>query len=424
MTLGLPVPTWRGWGLLLPVIPLSLLGVITIQAVSGLDHTGGLTADVKKQIVYILVSLGVMAVAIRIGYYRLGRWSYPLFILCLVLLVLLAFGRWLPEWLTPEIRRSRRWIRIGPLIRIQPSELMKIAYILALAWYLRFRSNYRTFRGLVAPFTLTLIPMGLILSQPDLGTVLLFLPILFVMLYAAGAKGKHLAVIIMMGIFCLPLFWLKIESYQRLRLAGVVLQNDGLREYLRKPPKYLKNRPTRWDCFRPSDTDVADWQSELDEWTVRKGFQLMRSKAAVGSGGLTGRGWVKNIFVKYELLPEMHNDFIFAVISCQWGFLGVLIVILCYVAIVTIGFDLATMTNDPFGRLVAVGLSTLIGVQALINLCMTVGLGPITGVTLPFVSQGGSSMLSSLLSIGLLISVARRRPIIIANHPFEFDGEA
>jgi cell division protein FtsW (lipid II flippase) len=124
------------------------------------------------------------------------------------------------------------------------------------------------------------------------------------------------------------------------------------------------------------------------------------------------------------LLPERHNDFIFAMIAHQWGFLGSLALLACYGVMVVIGMDVATTTKDPFGRLVAVGFATLIAVQALTNLCMTVGLGPITGVTLPFVSAGGSSLIASFLCIGLLISVAQHRPLSMGRLPFEFDEEA
>jgi rod shape determining protein RodA len=186
----------------------------------------------------------------------------------------------------------------------------------------------------------------------------------------------------------------------------------------------VKDRPTRWDCFRPANEKPENWQGELDEWEVQNGFQVVRSKGAVGSGGVTGQGWGNGVFVKDDLLPEKENDFIFAMIAHQWGFVGGLFVILCYMLIVVIGFDVSTETHDPFGRLVAVGLATLIGVQSLIHFCMTVGLGPITGITLPFVSAGGSSMLSSFVAIGLLISVIRHRPILIAKRPFEYDEEA
>jgi len=426
MSLGIPLLNKHGWGLLVPILVLCLFGVLTIQVVSSSASPNTLAGAAKNQLIYIAVSFAMMMLAVFVGYQRVGRLSYLLFVLCLVLLMVLLLGRWLPESFIPVVRGSRRWIRLHPsLPQMQPSELMKIAYVLALAWYLRFRKNYRTLRGLIPPFVLSLIPMAMILKQPDLGTVLLFLPVLFAMLYAAGAKGKHLVTIILLGVLCAPLFWLKIKDYQRLRLAGVFLQNQAVRDYLSEPPRFLKSHPTRWDCFRPKGVQESNWRLELDEWHLRSGYQLSRSKTAIGLGGVRGQGWGKGLFVRLGyLLDESNNDFIFSMIAHQWGLMGSLIIVLCYVVIVMIGYDVAASTYDPFGRLVAVGLATMIGVQSLTNLCMTVGLGPITGVTLPFVSEGGSSMLASFVTIGLLISVARHRPMLIGHRPFEFNEEA
>jgi rod shape determining protein RodA len=165
------------------------------------------------------------------------------------------------------------------------------------------------------------------------------------------------------------------------------------------------------------------------EWDANKGYQLSRAKAAIGSGGWTGEGLGRGPFVRsdprisYIVLPENHNDFIFSMIANQWGLAGALMVVICYLAISIIGCDIATLTNDPFGRLLAVGLATMIGFQAFTNLFVNLGLGPVTGITLPFVSAGGSSMIASLLMIGLLLSVAHRRPMLIARRPFEFDDD-
>jgi len=430
MRLGIPLPTRHGWSLLFVALPLCLAGVLSIHATSASGQDASqqsmaalLTKDAIKQLVFVGVGLGAMMAVLVVGYPRAGRASYPLFAVCIALLACLVVDRWIDLPFVPVRRHARRWIWIG-FTQIQPSELMKIAYVLALAWYLRYRRNYRTLGGLIMPFALTMVPMVLIKMQPDLGTVMLFLPVLFAMLFAAGAKARHLAVIIVMGLCCLPLFWFKIAPYQRLRIAGVLLQDQRLREYLHEPPTWLNGRARRWDYLRPAGADPAQWQHELDHWETNSGYQLTRSKTAIGSGGPSGRGWGRGIFVEYNFLPEKHNDFIFALIAHQWGLIGSLAVLLCYVAIVVIGFDVAARTQDPFGRLVAVGLAALIAVQALTNLCMTVGLGPITGVTLPFISAGGSSLIASFLAIGLLISVDQRRPILIARRPFEFDEEA
>jgi cell division protein FtsW (lipid II flippase) len=409
-------PSWYGWALLLPVIPLCLAGWLTLNAIYGNDGPPSITRADVKHLMFIVIGLCGMAVAVGVGYRRVGRFAYLVYALCILLLIVLVLDRWVNIPFVPYRSNARRWIEVGP-IRVQPSELMKIAFVLTLAWYLRYRSNYRRFRGLIWPFALTLLPMALIKLQPDLGMLLLFLPVLFAMLFAAGAKAKHLTLIIAMGLACLPVFWLKIAPYQRLRIVGVFLQSETLRDYFAEEEE-------RWQQFRPPDMDEAEWQRQLTQWESWTGYQLVHSKVAIASGGPFGHGWAQGPFVKYGiLLPERQNDFIFAMVGHQWGIVGCLILVGCYLVIVVVGFDIATMTPDPFARLVAIGMTTMLAVQTLVNLLMTIGLGPITGVTLPFVSQGGSSMVSSFLTIGLLISVAQDRPILIAHRPFEFNEE-
>jgi rod shape determining protein RodA len=168
--------------------------------------------------------------------------------------------------------------------------------------------------------------------------------------------------------------------------------------------------------FRQNSTDEA--------WQMDQGYQLRQSKIALGTGGLTGTGYGEGVFVQYrDLLPEEHNDFIFAIIGHQWGLLGGVLVILAYGVIVICGLEVATVTNDPFGRLVAVGVVVMIAAQALLNICMNVGLAPITGMPLPFVSAGGSSLWTNFLGLGLLVNVTQRRPLLIARPPFEHHDE-
>lgn len=407
----------HGWGLLLGAGVLCAISVLTLQALFSPEPTRVVAGAAVKQAAFAVAGLVAAMATLAVSYHRLGRWSYLLFVLCLLVLAGLQVDRSVDLRFIPERNGARRWIEISS-VQFQPSELMKIVYVLALGWYLRYRKNYRTLSGLVVPFVITLIPMGLILVQPDLGTVLLFLPVLFAMLFAAGAKVRHLVLVILMGAMCLPVLWYKLHDYQRLRLVGMVLQSGRLRDY-------FEQHPDKWSIFRPPGTTEASWRRELTRWETRAGYQLTHGKTAIGTGGIAGQGWARGLFVEYErLLPERENDFIFAMIGHQWGIIGGLVVLACYVLIVVMGFDIATLTRDPFGRLVAVGISTLLAVQTLINLCMTVGIGPITGVTLPFVSKGGSSLIASFICIGLLISVAQHRPILIANRPFEYNEEA
>lgn len=417
MILGLRLPTWHGWGLLLPIIPVCALGILTIEAIADPAGTKWLSSEAFRQLSYVLLGTGGMLVVLALGYHRIGHFAPLMFWGCVGLLFYIALDRYVDVPLV-EVSSygARRWIRLGP-VPFQISELMKITYVLAIASYLRWRRNYRTFRGLVVPFALTLLPMALIKIQPDLGTALLFLPVLFAMLFAAGAKVRHLLTIVLMAVLAMPLFWFKIETYQRLRISGVFLQSEWVRHQFETHPHW-------WDRLRPASEKAADWRRELQDWEQLKGYQLVHSKTAVGGGGITGQGYAQGPFIENDkLLPERHNDFIFAMIASQWGLLGGLLVMACYAVMVIIGMDVATLTRDPFGRLVAVGFSSLLGVQTLTNLCVTIGLGPVTGVTLPFVSAGGSSLLASFTCIGLVISVAQHRPVIFGNEPFYFDEE-
>ncbi|OHB82654.1 MAG: hypothetical protein A2Z38_06140 [Planctomycetes bacterium RBG_19FT_COMBO_48_8] len=302
------------------------------------------------------------------------------------------------------INGTYRWISFSiagrSLPSIQPSELCKLAYILALAWYLRYRSNYRNFKALIGPFALALLPMILILPEPDLGTVLLMMPILFTMLFVAGAKVKHLLVIILMAVMVSPLLWFKMENYQRIRISSVVLQNAWVREKAERHPMLGK-------ILVGTKFSEKKWKSD---W----GWHLIRSKYAVASGSVKGYGFRQGPFVKYNFLTERHNDFIFAIIAHQWGFWGCLGLLGLYVLIVSCGLEIAANNTDPFGRLLAIGIVAMFVVEVIINVGMTVGLMPITGLTLPFVSYGGSSLLVSMVSIGLLNNIGRCRPFSLA----------
>ena len=401
--------TRLGWGLAIPVLFLGALGLACIHATdrshpdtSAADATTAADARVPaetnwlrrtydaigprtvRQILYFLTGIGLMLVALWPSYQKIGRYTYLAYGITLVMLILLVVDRYVDLPLIPVRNHARRWISLGPL-SLQPSEFMKLVLILTLARYLRFRNSYRRWRGLILPFGLTLVPMGLILMQPDLGTMLMLLPVLFMMLFVAGARLRHLALIVLLGCASLPMFYIY-----------------GMKPYQRERVQIL---------FKQNVDDVR--------WHMGPGYQLRQSKIALGSGGVAGEGWGQGVFIDKSLLPEEHNDFIYAILGHQSGFIGCVLVILAYSTIVFFGLEVATVTNDPFGRLLAIGVIVMIVVQALLNISMTVGLAPITGMTLPFVSAGGSSLWANFLALGLLVNVAQRRPMLIAHPPFE-----
>jgi rod shape-determining protein RodA len=387
--------------MLLSVVLLVLIGLITIYTTST-DLSGQKTTIfARKQLVWLGLGLVLMAVVNLVPYRSLGRYSNTLFALSLGLLILVLMGKYLQLTnFVPNIRGATRWIKLIPInsdsfivraARIQPSEIAKITYILALAWYLRHRENYRTLKGLIGPFTLTLFPMVLILLEPDLGTVLLFLPMLFIVLYAAGARIKHLLTFIIIALILCPICYYTpglMKSYQRDRI------------------KVLWNQNT-----------------EDPYWLEDSGYQLHRSKVCIGSGQLAGQGWKSNSIAQYDYPPDQHNDFIFAMIAHQWGFLGSMVVFLLYSLVILGAIEIASSQSEPFGRLLAMGIATLLAAQMCINIGMTMGLMPITGMNLPFVSYGGSSLLANFIALGLLINVARHRHLVLTRKSFEFGDE-
>ncbi len=403
--------TKPGWAIVVAIAALLVIGIASIYVtdthyVQG--HDGARNA--AKQCVFGVCGLILGTVVLKMGYLHFSRHAYAIFGVMLVALIPLLVAKLLDTsfgGLTRPRNGAYRWIRL-PGFQLQPSEFMKVAYVLALAWYLRYRKNYRRLGGLVWPIAISAVPLALILFEPDLGTALLLLPVLFAMLFVAGARLRHFAIIALVGALVSPLAWGKLKSYQRLRVTAVLLQSDTLRHAVIDRPEAFKALASKRQAM---------------EWSGSSGYQLVHSKSAIGSGRVWGCGWGNGVYVKSGLLPDRHNDFIFSIIAHQWGLIGCLAVLVCYTVMVLAGVRIASATNEPLGRLLAVGVVTLIATQALINVGMAVGLMPITGMTLPFASYGGSSLLSNFIAVALLISVSQHRPFLLAVKPFEFTRE-
>ena len=375
---------------------------------SGLASFASFASLWKKQLVFIAMGFAALVAVNLVSYRRLGRVAYWIYAIVLALLAVLLVDKFIDLPFVSVINGARRWLRIpiGPAsLNIQPSEICKPAYVLALAWYLRYRSNYRSFKALIGPFALTLAPMVLILLEPDLGTVLLMMPVFFVMLFVAGTKVRHLAIILLMALAVSPLMWFKMQPYQRLRISSVLLQSEWLREKAERHPMLGR-------VLVGANFSTKRWKND---W----GYHLIRSKYAVASGGTAGYGFGKGPFVKYNFLPERHNDFIFATIAQQWGFFGCITVLALYLIILWCGLEISIANPDPFARLLATGIVSVFAIQVIVNITMTLGLMPITGLTLPFLSYGGSSLTVSMACIGLLNNVGRRRPFSVAPRAFE-----
>ena len=218
---------------------------------------------------------------------------------------------------------------------------------------------------------------------------------------------KHLLIIILLALSVSPVLWHFMRDYQKARISSVLLQHDLIREKVQESPAFAR-------ILLGNDGKLS-----TTKWSSHWGYQLIRSKYAVASGGAAGYGFRRGPFIKYNFLPARHNDFIFAVIGHQWGFFGCLGLLGLYAVIVSCGLEIAAHNTDPFGRLLAVGIVAIFVVEVLVNISMTLGLMPITGLTLPLVSYGGSSLLVSMALIGLLNNIGRCRPFSVAPKAFE-----
>jgi len=282
--------------LLVAALALVILGIAAIYSVghpsesSAAGPMGGLSHYWKKQVIFAMVGVFGFIAANIINYRRFGSISYWIYGFVLLLLGVLLLDKLVDVPFVPVVNGVRRWIRFRvagrALPAVQPSEFCKLAYVLALAWYLRYRSNYRNFNALIGPFVLTLLPMVLILFEPDLGTVLLMMPVLFAMLFVAGAKVKHLVIIVVMAALVSPLLWHKMKPYQRTRISSVLLQNEWFQE---KAERY----PVLGRILVGEEFSTKQWN---DNW----GYHLIRSKIAVASGGLKGYGFRQGPFIKYH----------------------------------------------------------------------------------------------------------------------------
>ena len=387
------------WLALLAAVALTLIG---IGAIGGSSQPGAATAQGR----WLLIALGAMVVAAIPQPKLISQAAGPLLLLSLGLLVLLIVPG-VPSWLVRPRHGARCWINLH-FMDFQPSEIVKILFILVLAHHMRFRENYLTLTGLLGPFALMFVPVVLINLQPDLGTAILFVPALFVVLLTGGARLRHVWTLVGLGV-------------------AAVLMNVAIVAY--DPPHERAASPTggRLPRFlhllRPyQERRIAAmlWQQR---YRPTEGHQQAVATDLVGSAGLSGYGAEQSaMLVGFTDLIYDHNDLIFAVVINRWGLLGGLVVLGLYLVLIFALFGVAMRSRDPFARLATVGFAGLIGAQAAINISMTIGLVPVIGITLPFVSYGGSSLVSSFLMIGLALNFARRRRTMLARPSFEFDN--
>ncbi len=321
----------------------------------------------RPRLAHVAVGLVVLAGLAAVPYQSLGEAWKLLYGLSLALLALTDLvGR--------TALGAQRWLALGP-VSLQPSELAKLGLVVALAWFLSRRKDPPTrFADLFPYLVLAGPPVLLVFLQPDLGSALAFVAVLLAMLWAAGLPRGPLAALVAAGLLVAPLVWPLLKPYQRTRL--LVFLNPSLDP-------------------------------------LGAGYNLIQSKIAIGSGGLWGKGLFAGTQNTLQFLPMQHTDFVFSVIGEELGFVGTVGVLLLFWVFLLRVLQVASSARDAFGSYLCVGVASLVAFHVLVNVGMTVGLAPATGIPLPFLSYGGTALVTHLAGVGLVLSVAVRRPKIL-----------
>ena len=351
--------------LFLTVMSLLSLGVVMVFSASEystLIYYNDSFYFFKRQLMWALLGLTAMFIMMNYDYHRLKNyiWFYPAIAFILLILVLIpGIGK--------EVNEARRWIGIGP-IPFAPAELVKLCIIIFTAYGLSMQKDrVKQFSKGVLPYT---VIMGLaalmILLQPDLGTAMSLAGIVLVMIFAAGARLTHLGVVSAFGIAAI-IMAIMTEPYRRKRFFAF-----------------------------------------LDPWADPQdtGFHIIQGLYAIGSGGLFGLGLGQSK-QKFLYLPENHTDFIFAITAEELGFIGATLVIMLFILFIWRGIKIAVTSQDPFASLLATGITAWVGVQAIINIGVVTGSLPVTGIPLPFISFGGTSLLFTMAGVGILLNISR-----------------
>jgi rod shape determining protein RodA len=352
------------WALFLTAAALAVIGVINLYSATSVSRAA--LSEIYIQQLYWLVLGGILGSAVAVIDYRhYERLGYLLYAVGIVLLVLVFI-------LGKDIRGSSRWISIGSF-GFQPSEFMKLFMIIALAKYLHDdpKTEARSLKDLIIPAALAALPMLLVLKQPDLGTTLIHGLIFMTVCLLTRIRWQSLVGLSVSSAIAAPVLWTYVlKDYQKQRIMTFLNPEENL---------------------------------------LGSGWHAHHARVAIGAGEWTGQGFMRGTQNQFLFLPDQHSDFPFAVFAEDWGFFGCLLLVALYTFLVLWAVRIAATSKDRFGAVLAIGVGALIFWHAIFNLGMVVGLLPVVGVTLPLFSAGGSSVLTVMMGIGLLMNVSMRR---------------
>jgi rod shape determining protein RodA len=346
--------------LLILILSLSALGLLALYSASY-----DTPARVASQVVNLGVAFVAMWLVAQVPPQTLMRFALPVYLVGLALLVAVALKG-------DVVNGARRWLHVG-VTRFQPSEMMKLAVPMMLAWYFHKRETELRLRDFALGAVLFAVPLGLIARQPDLGTAALVGATGFYVIYFAGISWKLLGSVAALGIAALFPLWGLLHDYQRKRILTLL-------------------DPT---------TDP-----------LGAGYHIIQSTIAVGSGGLFGKGWLNGTQAHLEFIPERHTDFIFAVFSEEFGLIGNSVLLILYALLIGRGLMIAANAPTVFSRLFAGSIALMFFTYAFVNMGMVSGILPVVGVPLPFLSYGGTALLTLFLGAGVLMSVHRHRKLV------------
>jgi len=353
------------WWLLVVILSLMVAGVLFIYSASYRSEDLPVSSLYEKQIIWCAVGLVCFFSVMMVDYQRIGEninWGYGIFIFLLLLVLLIG----------KRVYGATRWLSLFGL-QVQPSEFAKLATLILLARFLgRPGRNMKAPETMMGALLIMGVPFLLILKEPDLGTAVVLIPMTLGMLFVAGIQLRILLFMLLAGLLVLPVGWLLLSAYQKDRLM----------------------------VFLDPERDP-----------LGAGWNMMQSVIAVGSGGMTGKGFLQGTQNILGFLPRTvaPTDFIYSVIAEETGFAGSMVIMLLFILLLTLCIRAAVVARDRFGRLLAVGTSIMLFCHIYVNLAMTVGLMPITGLPLPLISYGGSFMVSTMISLGIVQSVFVRR---------------
>jgi rod shape determining protein RodA len=359
--------------IILVAIFIAGIGILCIYS-SAYQREGELWQVIyKRQILWLILGLALFLIASNFNYRHFWDWTYILYAAALLILFLV--------FVLGSVRSgAQRWIKIA-WFNFQPSEIVKPIMVIFLARYFSKKSAHDVYlnpakfgvsRALILPFIFIAIPMALIIEQPDLGSALTLLFIFMAMLFISQVRVKYIFLLLLVIVLSLPILWFLLLDYQKERLLVFLNPN-------------------------------------MDP--LGAGYTVIQSKIAIGSGGFFGKGWLGGTQSQLHFLPESHTDFIFATFAEEWGFIGCGTLLFLYYLLIRKGLAIAKRTSEHFGKLLAFGISLMLTIQVFVNIAMTLGFAPVVGLPLPLMSYGGSSMLVTWISLGILVNIDKTRGI-------------